>query len=94
MTLVSGNWFLPTLGEKPQSLVLCCAYCFFCRFLHDTRLWAVKTVQERNVVIDKYYSFIPQSQPITTVFNVPRQAERKPSQRKKRTSSTKTRKKK
>ena len=67
---------------------------FFRRFLHDTRLWATKTVQGRNVVIDKYYSFMPQPQPITTVFNVPRQAGKKPGQRKKRTSSTKTRKKK
>jgi len=53
----------------------------------------LKPFKERNVVIDNYYSFILQSRPLTTVFNVPRQAGKKPGQQRKRTSSRKTQKK-
>ena len=49
---------------------------FFYRFLHDPHIWTLKTIQERNVIIYKYYSFIPRTQPIMTVFNISRQAEK------------------
>jgi hypothetical protein len=62
------------------------------RLLHDPRIWSLKSIPQRNVVINNYYSFIPKIQPTTTVFNVPNQAGKKPGQRRSRTSSAKTRK--
>ena len=42
----------------------------------------MKTIQELNLIVNNYYSFIPKSQSTTIVFNVPRRAGRKPRQQK------------
>ena len=59
-------------------------------FPHSPCILILKTIQERNAVINNYYSFIPGPRQATNVLNISRQAGKRFNQRKRSSTSLRT----